>query len=163
MPEPPEEVDDKATPDQLLERLEVFGERHRLGLMTAAEFTAVLRLFQFTDAVGHVWAPGARTKQWYRWDRTHWTPAEPPQRLIVPPVHFEELPKAAAPRPSPARQAAPGARTPAAAPPVAAAATSNRTAPSPPARDTCPKCGAVMPGKRYCTLCGASLARSTRG
>lgn len=74
---------ERATPAQWIERLEIFRERFRLGLMDTNAFNDIIRCFQFTDDVGHVWMPGATSNQWYRWDRTRWTSALPPQRLAA--------------------------------------------------------------------------------
>jgi hypothetical protein len=132
MPDPPELAYESVTPEQVIARLEILRERYRIGFFTPADFNATLQAFQFTDDIGHLWAPGATTSHWYRWDRDRWTQAQPPARLNVPqsPVLFRDLPGRVAP-----------------ASPVEPAV----------ARDTCPTCGTPNPGKKFCTACGTRL------
>jgi ribosomal protein L32 len=169
MPEPPELAYETATPQQLQQRLDVLRERFRTGLLSVADFNTAIKAFQFTDAVGHLWAPGATSSQWYRWDRTQWTPATPPARLNVPqaPVMFTDFEgsAAAARAASPTTKICPkcgvtnigkkfctdcgtelGLESAAAAPPPASSTTG-----------TCPKCGAVSVGKKFCIACGEKI------
>ena len=81
MMERPETSVEQATPTEWIERLEIFRERFRLGLIDETQFKEIVRRFQFTDNLGHIWMPGATTKQWYRWDRTKWSVASPPAQL----------------------------------------------------------------------------------
>lgn len=74
---------EQTTPAQWLERLEIFRERFRLGLIDESKFKEILKSFQFSDGMGHIWMPGATSNQWYRWDRTKWTSAPPPQQLAA--------------------------------------------------------------------------------
>jgi hypothetical protein len=136
MPEPPEPIYDTATPEQIAARLEEVREQFRLGLMDTAGFNAALAAFQFTDEVGHLWAPGATSGQWYRWDGTGWTPAVPPARLNLPatPIMFNDLEL-------PAATSAPPASTP----------------DGPHAGMVCPNCGHRNVGKKFCTNCGTKL------
>src|SRR5438067_7012020 len=94
MPEPHELAYKSATPKQIIARLDILRERYRVGFFTAADFNATLKAFQFRDDVGHLWAPGATSNQWYRWDMDHWTAATPPARLNVPQavVMFDDMP-----------------------------------------------------------------------
>ena len=93
MVEPPELAYETATPAELLKRLDILRERLRLQLMSVADFNTAIKAFQFTDEVGHLWAPGATTSKWYRWDASYWTQAPPPATLRVPqaPVMFNDL------------------------------------------------------------------------
>jgi hypothetical protein len=81
--EPTEPRSEQATPAQWIERLEIFRERFRLRLIDEAKFKDILHFFQFADDHGHLWAPGATSDRWYRWDRTQWTPAAPPAQLTA--------------------------------------------------------------------------------
>ncbi|MBI3914660.1 MAG: hypothetical protein HY327_10815 [Chloroflexi bacterium] len=137
MAENPESVGERMTPDQLIRRLDTFRERLKYGLMTANEFKEALRLFQFSDDVGHLWAPGATSNQWYRWDRTHWTAAPPPPLLNVPTMPAATLAQSdsviAEPKP--------------ALPP--------KSAPEPAVMSTCPHCNAHFEGlAKFCPTCG---------
>lgn len=105
MPEPPERIFERATPAQLTERLGMIQERVRLGVMPPPAFDEALKLFQFTDDVGHLWAPGVASGRWYRWDRTQWTPADPPAALNVPNLLMTLTPSLSAPA---AQGASPG-------------------------------------------------------
>jgi len=129
MPEPPEIAYENATPQQLLERLDILRERFRMGVMSVADFNTAIRAFQFKDDIGHLWAPGATSDQWYRWDLDQWTPAEPPRTLLVSqsPVLFTDFEQATRPR-----------------------ATG-------PAVIHCGKCGTPNSGNKFCTKCGNRL------
>ena len=81
MTEPTGATVEQATPAQWIERLEIFRERFRLGLINETQFKEISRAFQFTDNLGHLWMPGATTNQWYRWDRTKWSAVSPPAQL----------------------------------------------------------------------------------
>jgi len=81
MTEFPVATAEQATPAQWIERLEIFRERFRLGLLNESQFKEISSAFQFTDTLGHLWMPGATTNQWYRWDRTKWSAASPPAQL----------------------------------------------------------------------------------
>jgi hypothetical protein len=72
---------ERAAPAQWIERLEIFRERFRLGLMDERRFNEIARAFQLKDDLGHIWMPGATSNQWYRWDRTQWRVATPPSQL----------------------------------------------------------------------------------
>lgn len=85
----PETVSDRFTPEQLAERLLELRRRYQNGALDAAQFNAALAVFQFNDEVGHLWAPGANTGQWYRWDRSEWTPDQPPQALTMTHAQLE--------------------------------------------------------------------------
>lgn len=74
-------TEEQATPAQWIERLEIFRERFRLGLIDEPKFKEISRAFQFKDDLGHIWMPGATSNQWYRWDRTQWSVAAPPAIL----------------------------------------------------------------------------------
>ena len=129
MHEPPEIAYEMATPEQLLKRLDILRERFRTGLMSVGDFNTAIKAYQFNDDVGHLWAPGATTSRWYRWDDGKWTVATPPSRLRVnqTPIMFIDFDEEK--------------------PPVAAA----------PAGVSCPKCGAKNVGKKFCTQCGTKL------
>jgi hypothetical protein len=129
MPEPPELAYESVAPEVLTERLDIIRERFRTGLLTAADFNAALKAFQFNDELGHLWSPGATTGKWYRWDGDEWTAAAPPSRLKVSqsPILFTDF----------ERQ------------------TNSR--PSKPAGAVCPTCGASNVGKKFCTQCGTKL------
>lgn len=83
MTEPTEATVEQAAPAQWIERLEIFRERFRLRLIDEIKFKEILRSFQFSDNLGHIWMPGATTNQWYRWDRTQWSAAAPPAQLTA--------------------------------------------------------------------------------
>src|SRR5215470_849095 len=83
MPNLPETVRDYFTPEELGVRLDQLRRWYQQGALGAAEFNATLSVFQFNDDVGHLWAPGANSGQWYRWDRTQWTQAQPPAALML--------------------------------------------------------------------------------
>jgi hypothetical protein len=138
MPDPPERVSDRATPQELIRRLDILRGHHRAGLMTAADFNAALRLFQFTDDAGDLWAPGGETGRWYRWDRRQWVAADPPASLQIPEMPLEVLTVLEAAPPTPAVSAPP--------------------APPQPAGIFCPNCGAPNQTKKFCTRCGTRLA-----
>lgn len=170
MPQPPEMVHESATPSEILARLDLLRERYRTGLMDAAAFNDTLSAFQFTDEVGHVWAPGVNSTRWYRWDRTEWTAADPPARLNLPgmPIMFERggIGGSAASPPAPAPEAArPAAvsstvRVPAASVPPVTPAPAGPIAASvaPPVQAKfCPQCGAPAAGKKFCSKCGRKL------
>lgn len=134
MHEPPELAYETVTPAVLMQRLEILRERLRTGVMSVGDFNAAIKAFQFKDEIGHTWAPGATTGQWYRWDHERWTAANPPARLQVDqnPIMFDDFEafEQAAARPA-----------------------------SGPAAVTCPKCGAKNVGKKFCTSCGAKLVQ----
>jgi hypothetical protein len=134
MPEPPELAHETVSPDELLQRLDIVRERFRTGLITASDFNTAIRAFQFADSVGHLWAPGATSNQWYRWDGNQWTAAAPPPLLKVPqaPILFTDYEEEAAD-----------------------ARRKGTVAPSPSV--DCPQCGAPNPGKKFCTRCGTKL------
>jgi RNA polymerase subunit RPABC4/transcription elongation factor Spt4 len=141
MPAPPEPVYDKATPEELLRRLDIVRDRYLLGMMTATEFNGVLKEFQFTDERGVIWTPGATTSQWYCWDREQWVQAAPPAILNLPslPAMFIPVePPAAVPDVWP-QEIKP--------PPVVAASTK-----------ICVHCGQPIRGKAFCPHCGTKQA-----
>jgi len=72
---------ERAAPAQWIERLEIFRERFRLGLINETRFNEIARAFQLKDDLGHIWMPGATSNQWYRWDRTQWRVATPHSQL----------------------------------------------------------------------------------
>lgn len=183
MPDLPESIEETATPDELMRTLEGFREEYQHGLMTASEFKEVLNLFQLTDDGGHLWAPGANTNQWYRWDGHQWTPAAPPSRFKLPPEMvtssvWERVPQpepdmvASAPEEEPIPQpqvcshcgnpVQEGAKfCPECAQKVAIAAPP----PATPAEPCCPNpdCGRPVPvGKNFCTNCGSPVAEAAR-
>lgn len=148
-----------ATPAQWIERLEIFRERFRLGLIDESKFKAILKAFQFSDGVGHIWMPGATSNQWYRWDRTRWTSAMPPPQLtasnipeaiamawnrrVVSPIAIEPSPaQPKLPRGIEQSHPVPMDATPAAPPPTML-------------RAICPHCGEsyIAPAK-FCPNCG---------
>lgn len=83
MTTPPQTISEQATPTQWIERLEIFRERFRLGLLDENKFKEIVRHFQFTDNLGHIWMAGATSNQWYIWDRTQWSVAAPPAQLAA--------------------------------------------------------------------------------
>lgn len=83
MPESPEVVRDTYTPEELVRRLEEIRRLHKGGALSAKTFNDFVSAFRFNDAAGHLWSIGANTGQWYRWDMTAWTPATPPQSLML--------------------------------------------------------------------------------
>lgn len=157
---------ERATSAQWIERLDLFRERFRVGLMEERAFKEVVRVFQFTDDVGHIWMPGATTNQWYRWDWNQWTPNPPPpllmasnipvsiaftwNRELVAPIEMESGPSESEPTPTltqpPQAEIQPT--------PVGPASSS----PPPVAQRTCPHCGvACFAEARFCPMCGQSL------
>jgi hypothetical protein len=133
MPDPPETLHQSATPSEILERLEVVRERYRMGVMDLGSFNQTLRLFQFQDAGGRLWAPGAQSGRWYQWNGREWAPGAPPERLQLPELPLELTP--ASERPDlPAAPAVQGPRAVA-----------------------CPNCGSTNVGKKFCTTCGTKL------
>jgi hypothetical protein len=129
-PDPPEVAHVTATPQQLVERLEILREQLRTGVLDTGGFNAALKAFQFTDELGRVWSPGATSGHWYRWDLDTWTRAEPPPSLRVPqePVMFDDFERA-----------------------------TSRPAAPPAARVTCPSCGAPAGRTKFCVHCGTRL------
>ena len=159
---------ERGTPAQWIERLEIFRERFRLGVIDETKFDEVMRAFQFTDDLGHIWMPGATSNQWYRWDRKRWTAARPPQQLasskmpsvlvlawnpkFVAPIEIDKPPDQAAAAPF---RTAPLRMEPERAP--VAPPSSAPTAP-PLARSTCPHCGeSYIPPARFCPNCAQPL------
>ena len=135
MPEPPETLTPTTTPAKVLERLEFIRERYRMGLMDPSSFNEVLKIFQFRDATGALWTPGARSNQWYRRDGAKWVPGTAPEQLQVPQLPLELTPETEAPS----------------LPKVPAPSAGPRAV-------TCPTCGAANVGKKFCTSCGTRLA-----
>lgn len=134
MPEPPETLAPTATPAKIVERLDLIRERYRMGLMDPASFNEVLKIFQFRDAAGVLWTPGARTNQWYRRHGNEWVAGEPPAQLLLPQLPLELAPEPARPPLSPPPPRAEGPR-----------------------EVTCRTCGAPNVGKKFCTQCGTKL------
>ena len=134
MPEPPETLTPTATPARIVERLDLIRERYRMGLMDPQSFNEVLKIFQFRDAGGALWTPGARSNQWYRREGHRWVADDPPAQLLLP-----QLPLELSPEP---------ARPPLPQPPARAAG---------PRELTCPTCGAANAGRKFCTQCGTKL------
>jgi len=132
-PPPPESLSPMTTPALILRWFERVREQFQLGVLSGAAFNELLQSFQFSDAQGTLWTPGARTSQWYRWDGRQWTPGAPPERLQLPAfvLASTELP------------------------PLPLASTA--AAPSEPRAVRCPKCGAANLGKKFCTKCGTKL------
>src|SRR5436190_4637624 len=83
MPEIPEKARDAFPADELVRRMRQLRELHQSGAISAVDFNAFASAFQFTDDIGHLWTVGANSDQWYRWDRTEWTAAQPPTSLWV--------------------------------------------------------------------------------
>ena len=92
-PKIPEQVQEKATPQSLIRRLAILQNDYRNRGMTAADFNKMLSVFQFKDDAGNLWAPGAQTNQWYRWNGKDWQPGQPPGYLHVPNDPFTESPQ----------------------------------------------------------------------
>jgi hypothetical protein len=129
MHEPPEIAYETVTPDVLVKRLDMLRESLRTGMMSVGAFNTAIKAFQFKDEVGHLWAPGATTSQWYRWDLDRWTAADPPAKLLVDqsPILFDDFEEATTP---------PAAR---------------------PEAVICASCGSKNVGKKFCTACGKKL------
>ena len=149
---------ERAAPAQWIERLEIFRERFRLGLMDERRFNEIARAFQLKDDLGHIWMPGATSNQWYRWDRTQWRVATPPSQLsasempiaisfawdrqVPAPSHAEPSPAPPSvmppPRvetpPAPPRAMPPPRVEPSPAPPSVMPPSRVETPPTPPAR-----------------------------
>lgn len=83
MAESPELVRDTYRPEELVRRLQELRRLYQGGAWSAAQFNDFASAFRFNDDVGHLWSLGANTGQWYRWDRTQWTVASPPQSLML--------------------------------------------------------------------------------
>lgn len=153
MMNPPEPIHDKATPEQLIRRLDIFRERYKHGLMTAAEFNEVLKLFQFTDDLGHIWSPGATTNQWYSWNLNEWTPAQPPPLLTVPDMDLTKSPMWKVASASSKAQVTfnqPDQQT-------LSQQYQQQVVHAPPER-RCPKCSNIVAGgKKFCTTCGTRV------
>ena len=133
MHEPPEIAYETVTPEVLVKRLDMLRESLRTGMMSVGAFNTAIKAFQFKDEIGHLWAPGATTGQWYRWDIDRWTAADPPARLQVDqsPILFDDFEEATAP---------------------AAFASGPKSV-------VCPKCGSTNVGKKFCTSCGTKLTQ----
>lgn len=78
------EIHDKATPDELIRRLEAFRQQYNQGSITTARFRVILSYFRFTDDRGRVWTPGANSNKWYSWENGKWTTSTPPAILNLP-------------------------------------------------------------------------------
>ena len=137
MHEPPEIAYETVSSEVLLQRLEMLRERLRTGVMSVGDFNAAIKAFQFRDEIGHLWAPGATSGQWYRWDDGKWTPAQAPARLQVDqsPIMFDDFEEATTRQPVTSQQ------------------------PAQPAGVVCPNCGARNIGKKFCTSCGTKLVK----
>ena len=136
MTDPPEILNQTATPAKILERFEIIREQYRMGLMDAPSFNEVLKIFQFRDSSGALWTPGAQTNQWYRREGKQWVAGNPPDELRLPQLPLELSPE-------PARPVLTRAPAPAAGPQAV----------------VCPTCGAANVGKKFCTSCGTKLTR----
>jgi hypothetical protein len=188
MPELPESLRECFTPEELSRRVEALRLRFQQGAMTAETFRGVLGAFQFTDDVGHLWAPGANSGQWYRWDRTQWTPAQPPPSLMMAKTDLqtssawittEGVAKSAPAQPVGARGAATSSTQTGASPAKLQCASCKRTfdsgafcsecggklevvTPRAPARNVCASCGAALTlGKKFCTKCGKPVGAAS--
>jgi hypothetical protein len=75
---------DKATPDELVKKLEGFRRQYNQGSITAARFRVILGYFRFTDDKGRVWTAGANSNRWYLWENGKWTTSTPPAVLNLP-------------------------------------------------------------------------------
>ncbi len=164
MPDPiPEPIQEKATPQQLIERLNQIRERYRYGMITPTQFKDILAVFQFVDEAGHLWAPGAASNHWYRWDRTQWTQAEPPGSLSLAHAGLSDTP-AWLTTTAPAQPATGGSRCSQCGIDLPDEAVfcpecgSKRAAPRPSGLQ-CPACGASHdnPAVKFCMICGARL------
>ena len=159
---------ERGTPAQWIERLEIFRERFRLGLIDEPKFDEVMRAFQLTDDLGRIWMPGATSNQWYRWDRKRWTAARPPQQLatfkmpiamamiwnrsLVAPIAIDIPPDQASAVPVktnvPPMEPKPAPMAPPSSAPTAPMLT----------RSTCPHCGeSYIPPARFCPNCAQPL------
>ena len=78
------EIHDKATPAELVRRLEAFRRQHNQGSITTTRFRAILSYFRFTDDKGRVWTPGANSNKWYSWENGKWATGNPPAILNLP-------------------------------------------------------------------------------
>jgi hypothetical protein len=165
---PPEPIAEKTTPQAVLARLEKIRQTYARGLLPATQFNEMLAVFQFVDDLGHLWAPGAQSNRWYRWDRTEWTPAEPPATLSLADPKLSASPdwfladsgRAAPPQAPPAPAGGIGGNPGLAIPPAPAwSSPPPPQAPLPAGRicsnPTCRK--PVAPGKKFCSSCGTPL------
>jgi hypothetical protein len=170
----PETLHDHFTPDEIVRRLRELRLRYQKGAMTAETFRGLLGAFQFNDEVGHLWTPGANSGQWYRWDRTQWTPAQPPASLVMAKADLqsssawittEGVAKSAAVQPTSATgsAAASGKLQCANCKQIfdsgafcAECGGKLEAVPPPaPATNVCASCGAaLLLGKKFCTKCG---------
>jgi len=185
MPNLPETVRDYFTPEELGVRLDQLRRWYQQGALGAAEFNATLSVFQFNDDVGHLWAPGANSGQWYRWDRTQWTQAQPPAALMLANAALESsaawlTTSGASTSASAATEAQATTPTDASAGdlPLRCAQCNRRYASGAfcmacggkleailkPTIETCSGCNAPLePGSRFCKMCGRPLVRSAAG
>jgi hypothetical protein len=99
--------------------------RYQQGVIAPEVYKGLCNQFQFRDSMGHLWSPGATSSNWYRWDRTAWTPADPPGELFFADEALEN---------------------------TAAWQTTARAAHMPPA-PTC-ACGEPLTGTPFCKKCG---------
>lgn len=135
MPATIEPCVERAAPDEWLERLQIFRERFRLGVIDEEKFKEITRAFQFKDDLGHIWMPGAASDQWYRWDRKQWTAAQPPGQLTANDIPLAiavawgyRVPEPAAPYKA---HVAPGPDLPVPPAPLASASQDRPLAPNP--------------------------------
>ncbi len=135
MPDAPELLSQTSTPQVILDRFELLRDRYRMGLIDAGSFNELLKIFQFRDAGGVLWTPGAKSREWYRWTGRDWTPGNPPDQLVIPAMALDSL-------------AGSGMQSEPLAP----------HGPGGPRAVTCAKCGASNVGKKFCTSCGTRLA-----
>ena len=78
----PEPISTPLRPDQIRRRMDELRLRYQQGVIAPEVYKGLCSQFQFRDSMGHLWSPGAVSSNWYRWDRTTWTPAEPPGDLF---------------------------------------------------------------------------------